>query len=124
MLNFGHTIGHAVETLAGHGRVSHGQAVSIGMVAECAIAVARGMMEQAQSDRVRRLLAKLGLPVSMPRTSAGALWRIMQHDKKNRDGKVRMALPVGLGKAEIVDNVSKCEIGSDEAAGGDIGRSV
>jgi len=102
-LNFGHTIGHAIETLVGYGTLSHGQAVSLGMVAACRLAVARKLIDAASADRVERLLVALGLPARWPGLEATALWEIMLHDKKARGGKVRMVLPVRLGAATYDD---------------------
>ncbi len=106
-LNFGHTIGHAIETLVGYGSISHGQAVSLGMVAACRLAVARDLIETASADRVEKLLTELGLPVRWPGFSAPALWNIMLHDKKARAGKVRMVLPVRLGEAASFDDITE-----------------
>lgn len=113
-LNFGHTIGHAIETLLGYGVVSHGQAVSLGMVAACRIAVERRLIEPAYSDRLERLLALLHLPVRWEHLAvapgqhpdAEALLEIVRHDKKSRGGNLRMILPTGPGKVDIFTNIS------------------
>jgi len=68
ILNFGHTIGHALETLARY-RMAHGEAVAIGMVAEARIAARAGLAPAALADRIASLLAVLGLPTSVPRAS-------------------------------------------------------
>jgi len=104
-LNFGHTIGHAIERCAGYDAVRHGEAVSLGMVAACRLARDRGLIGQAIERRLRTLLERLGLPVSAPDVDLEAIWRIMQHDKKVRDGKVRMILPTRLGAVEIFDDI-------------------
>ena len=105
-LNFGHTIGHAVEAFAGYGGLGHGQAVALGMVAACRIAVSRGLLEQESAERVEGLLARLHLPVRRPALDAEAIWQIMLHDKKTRGGQVRMVLPVMLGAAAMFDDVT------------------
>lgn len=109
-LNFGHTVGHAIETHFGLGKITHGEAVSLGMVAECRLAVRRGLAGAAVLDRLEGLLKKLGLPVRWAALDAGALWSIMQHDKKVRGGKVRMVLPTALGQVDIFDDVGESEL--------------
>ena len=103
-LNFGHTIVHAIEVLAGYGELSHGQAVSLGMVAANHIAIARGLLDGADAERIERLLDKLELPTRRPGLDADEIRRIMQHDKKALGGRVRFVLPTGLGSAAIFDD--------------------
>ena len=105
-LNFGHTIGHAIEAFVGYGKVSHGQAVSLGMVAACRIASDRGLLEAEASERVQEVLERLGLPVRIDGLDEEEIWRIMQHDKKARGGQVRMVLPVMLGAAAVFDDIT------------------
>jgi 3-dehydroquinate synthase len=109
-LNFGHTVGHAIETHLGLGTVTHGEAVSLGMVAECHLAVARGLAKPEVLQRLEGLLKKLGLPTRRTGLEAAALWAIMQHDKKARSGKVRMVLPTDLGRVSIFDDIADSEL--------------
>ena len=106
-LNFGHTVGHAVETFLGYGNISHGQAVSLGMVAACRLAVARGLFESAAADRVGSVLSALGLPVRRAGLDAAKLWDIMLRDKKARGGKVRMILPTALGAVATFEDITQ-----------------
>jgi len=112
LLNFGHTIGHAIETLVGYERIGHGAAVSLGMIAACELACSRGLLERESSGRIRRLLTKLGLPVAFadlkntPRPAVADIWNVMQHDKKTQSGQVRMILPIMLGTATIFDDIT------------------
>ena len=123
-LNFGHTIGHAVETAAGYGVVSHGQAVALGMVAAFGIAEARSLIDSAAAGRVRKILEALSLPVGfddLPLLPADArdpdrLREIMSHDKKTLDGVVRFVLPVALGSVAIFDDVTDDQIAAAVAA--------
>jgi 3-dehydroquinate synthase len=103
-LNYGHTVGHAVEALAGYGELSHGQAVALGMVAANRLAVARGLLDEQSARRIERLLNKLELPTRRPGLDADKVWWIMQHDKKALAGRIRMVLPTKLGAAEIFDD--------------------
>jgi 3-dehydroquinate synthase len=105
-LNFGHTIGHAIETLTGYGTISHGEAVSLGMVAACRLAAGLGLIEAEVAERIQGVLERLGLPVRWDRLDAEQVWRIMLHDKKARGGQVRMVLPVVLGEAAVFEDIS------------------
>lgn len=100
-LNFGHTVGHAIETLLGYGAISHGAAVSLGMVAACGLAVDRGLLRASDAARVESLLLALGLPVRWKDLDPAALWDLMLRDKKAQAGQVRMILPVRLGEVKI-----------------------
>jgi 3-dehydroquinate synthase len=105
-LNLGHTVGHAVETLLGYGKVSHGQAISLGMVAACQLSLGRKLIEPSYAARLERLLDQLGLPIRRASLDGGEILRIMQHDKKNRDGKIRMVLPTGPGQVDVFSDIS------------------
>ena len=115
-LNFGHTIGHAIEVFVGYEKIAHGQAVALGMVAANHLAVSRGLIGGADADRVESLLARLGLAVRIPDLDAGEIWRIMQHDKKARAGQVRMVLPTALGTVDIYDDITPDEVAAAAAA--------
>lgn len=101
ILNFGHTLGHAIETASLHG-VSHGEAVSIGMV--FALALGRELGKADLVMQGRRILEGLELPVSAVGLSRESVLRIMERDKKVRSG-MRFVVLEELGKAEIVSNV-------------------
>ena len=109
-LNFGHTIGHAIESLVGYDKIGHGEAVSLGMVAACELAVNRGLLPHEDASRVGNILERMGLPVQRPNLPPAALWRIMQHDKKASGGEIRMVLPTRLGKVAIYGDIRKEEI--------------
>lgn len=97
ILNAGHTIGHAVERVAGYS-ILHGDAVAIGLVAEAELAHRAGIAGVNLADRIRPLLARIDRPVTVdPAWSAETLLDAMQHDKKVRDGAIRFALPNTLG---------------------------
>ncbi|TDC63294.1 3-dehydroquinate synthase [Streptomyces hainanensis] len=113
-LNFGHTVGHAVETVTGYGPVLHGEAVAFGMACAARIAARRGLLDPATLGRVSALLTTVGLPVTLdglpapvdPAATVAALGQI----RKIRDGQLRFVLPVGLGETVIADDVSDAEI--------------
>ncbi len=110
-LNYGHTIGHAIETAIGYEACLHGEAVSLGMIAANEIAARRGLLGIACRDRVRVVLEALKLPTRLPEgVDVAEVWRIMQHDKKNRGGKVRMVLATRLGEVDIYDDITEAEV--------------
>jgi len=106
ILNFGHTAAHALETATGY-RVSHGDAVAIGLVAESRLACRVTGLPEAHAERIEALLRAFGLPVRPPRhLDPGALARAVSRDKKTRGGAVRCVLPERLGEMPKGDDPS------------------
>ena len=105
ILNYGHTLGHVVETLSGYGTYLHGEAVALGMLAAGEIALAMGLWDERSRDRQRAVVAAAGLPLRWPRLDRDAVLACLQGDKKVRDGRVRFVLPTGIGSVEIRDDV-------------------
>jgi len=105
ILNFGHTFGHALETLSGY-RMAHGEAVAVGMVAEAALATAAGLLAPGAVERITHLLRRLDLPTTLPEgVVPSALLQVAHRDKKARQGRVAYALPVRIGAmANIAGN--------------------
>ncbi|HEX6949054.1 MAG TPA: 3-dehydroquinate synthase [Nitrospira sp.] len=102
ILNYGHTIGHALESLGGYRRLIHGEAVGIGLVAEADLAVHLGICGSDVSARIRRVVQAAGLPDRVPpRTAFAAMWGAMQHDKKVIGGTVIGVWPVRIGDVVI-----------------------
>ncbi len=100
-LNYGHTFGHAVESLSGYGQWKHGEAVAIGMIVAAKISCRMGLCHQNDVDRLTRLLHTLGLPVSAPVFSLDDYLAAMGRDKKVRNGKLSLVLNCGLGDAVL-----------------------
>ncbi len=98
ILNYGHTIGHAVEAAAGFRRLTHGEAIAIGMALEARLAQRLGLAAAAVVERQNALLARVGLPTKLGAVNRAAVWRAMALDKKIRDGVLRCPLPVGIGE--------------------------
>ena len=97
VLNLGHTVGRATETVSDY-RLLHGEAVSIGLVAECALSVKMGYMSEAEAERVKKLLKRAGLPVAIPSyIDREALVKKLYTDKKVRDGKLRFVVQKCIG---------------------------
>jgi 3-dehydroquinate synthase len=99
LLNYGHTLGHAIEAAAGYGRLLHGEAVSLGMVAAGWIAMRLGLFPEADFRRVEGALQRLRLPVRLAGINAAAVLATMQRDKKVRQGRVTWVLPRRIGEA-------------------------
>jgi 3-dehydroquinate synthase len=98
ILNYGHTIGHAVEAAAGFQRLTHGEAVAIGMAVEAQLAQRLGLVDQAVVERQNLLLGRAGLPAQLGPVSRTALLRALALDKKHRDGVLRWPMLVGIGQ--------------------------
>ena len=107
VLNFGHTIGHALEAVAGYGRYLHGEAVSIGMVAAAEISRRRGLVDRDLVDRLEAVLRRNELPVRCD-PAVAAPERLLQaaaSDKKSSGARVRWVLTTGLGQTHIDGDV-------------------
>ena len=101
VLNFGHTFGHAVETLSGYGEVRHGEAVAIGMVVAAAAAQRLDLCSVADVAAIKALLGAFGLPVTPPDFSLLDYLRAMGRDKKVKEGMLRLVLNRGIGDSLI-----------------------
>jgi 3-dehydroquinate synthase len=105
ILNFGHTIGHAVEAASEY-RLAHGSAVAMGMVAVAGLSVLKGILDPREKKRIENLIHEFGLPITIPQEYDRA--RIQEYllaDKKTIGGKVFFVLPTKIGKVIITDEV-------------------
>ncbi len=115
ILNYGHTIGHAIETVAGYGKLLHGEAIAIGMVAAGMLSHDRLQFPGRDVKRIHDVLAAAGLPVKLPRTlqtpvAMKKLIKTMFLDKKTQGGKLRFVLLEKIGKARTGQEVSPDEV--------------
>ncbi len=111
LLNFGHTFGHALETAGGYTTLLHGEGVAIGMLLAARLSERMGLSTLDDTERLQRLLEKLGLPVIIPAgMDPQRLLALMRLDKKNTAGVPRLILWRGVGRAEIVSGVSETDI--------------
>lgn len=110
VLNFGHTIGHALEAVTRYRRFLHGEAVGYGMLAAARISVTRGLMPAADADRLAGLIRALGRLPNVSDLSATAIANAVTHDKKVVDGRLHFVLAAGLGQTRIVNDVTRAEI--------------
>jgi 3-dehydroquinate synthase len=106
ILNFGHTLGHAVEGLSPLDEIAHGEGVAIGMVAAAQLSVQMGLCAQEMADEVERVVAAAGLPTRIPaELSTDDLIASMRHDKKATGGTLTFVLMRTIGEVEIVKDV-------------------
>ncbi len=105
VLNYGHTIGHALEAASGYATYTHGEAVSLGMAAEARLARGLGIAEAETVERQERLLAAVGLPIRMTPLDHDAVLSAMSRDKKARDGRLPFVLAPAIGSVRLVHDV-------------------
>jgi 3-dehydroquinate synthase len=109
ILNFGHTVGHALEQATRYKAMLHGEAVAWGMVAALAVARRRGTITGAQMERMEKLIYRYG-PLPKLKVGAGRVLAATGSDKKNVGGVRRFVLPIGIGDAGVVEDVTAAEI--------------
>jgi 3-dehydroquinate synthase len=108
ILNYGHTIGHAIESLMNYRGVNHGEAVAIGMVAAGYIAEAMGFWAKQETARQLALIQKTGLPTQIPPgLDFEDMLTLLQADKKVQDGRVRFVMPRGIGAAFVTSDITR-----------------
>jgi 3-dehydroquinate synthase len=119
ILNFGHTLGHAIEKASGYGKLLHGEAVAVGMVAAAQLSARLTGLPAADVARLKQLLVNLGLPVCAPGLAWADLRAAMQLDKKSQGGVPRFVLLKQLGEA-----VTGCAVPEDvlESVARDLGK--
>jgi 3-dehydroquinate synthase len=123
ILNFGHSIAHALEVEAGYQGLSHGEAVALGMLIETKIAHHRGICSEAFEGQIKRILSFLpacavhadrrkqeSINTDIRQLDFNQLWETLTLDKKNIQGKMRFILPEVLGKVTLVDDITKEEV--------------
>ena len=110
VLNFGHTFGHAFETLSGYGKLLHGEAVAMGMVCAARLAQRLGRVDAQFTARLAALLQSLDLSVGVPKLDPGKVVDAMMHDKKVQHGQLHFVLPSRMGHVELVGNVGQRNI--------------
>jgi 3-dehydroquinate synthase len=103
ILNYGHTIGHAIEGIKGYRGITHGEAVAIGMVYEGKISSELGFLKRNDLERQNKLIDRAGLPTRYKGNIKGLL-KIMKRDKKSRNEKLYFVLPIKIGKVKTRKN--------------------
>jgi 3-dehydroquinate synthase len=112
LLNYGHTLGHAIEAVAGYGMWLHGEAVAVGMAAAARLGRRLGITPPEVVERQEALLARFGLPIRADGLAISALLHAALWDKKVRGGAVCWVLPTALGEARLVSDVSEDDVGA------------
>ena len=111
LLNFGHTVGHAIERAGNYRKFVHGEAVSLGIVTACAISIKRAGLPEDQGAAIVDLLARLGLPTRLPRNFLRTkILDAIKFDKKFESGKIRFVVTPRIGAAYVENNVTLDDI--------------
>lgn len=105
VLNFGHTVGHAIEVALGYQGWLHGEAVAVGMVIEAEIGKRLGITPPGVVEELKTTIHGYGLPTQLPEISSQILMAAMRLDKKNESGKLNMVLLKATGKAELIREI-------------------
>jgi 3-dehydroquinate synthetase len=108
-LNFGHTVGHALETLTHYGYFRHGEAILIGMRAAAALSVIRGHLKVSAFDEINGFLSRFDVPKIPAGVTGRKLLRLIRYDKKARDGRVRFVLLKKIGQVVLDNEVRDAE---------------
>jgi 3-dehydroquinate synthase len=112
LLNFGHTFGHAIETVSGYGTWLHGEAVAAGMVMAARLSVRLRGLAPADAERIEALILRAGLPVKPPAIPVPSWLDAMGRDKKNESGRITLILLDALGSAAVERNAPLPELES------------
>jgi 3-dehydroquinate synthase len=111
LLNFGHTVGHAIERAGNYRKFLHGEAVSLGIVAACAISVKKAGLPPGQRAAIVDLLGRFGLPTRLPtQFPRKKIFDALKFDKKFESGKIRFIVTPRIGAAHVADNVTLDDI--------------
>lgn len=105
ILNFGHTIGHAIEAASDYKKYNHGEAVALGMILACRISQKLGFINACLASRIENLIEKVGLPVNIKKISLRAIINAHYRDKKFIGAQNRFVLLKDIGKVKIVKNI-------------------
>jgi len=105
ILNFGHTVGHAVEAAGRYNQYHHGESVGLGMRVAARISVAMGLLEASQELRINQLISSVGLPEKIEGVTLAKILTLMQHDKKFSAGHNRFVLIPRIGQAKVVVDI-------------------
>ncbi|MDP8259243.1 MAG: 3-dehydroquinate synthase [Candidatus Aadella gelida] len=113
MLNFGHTLGHAIEAAAGYSKkYNHGEAVALGMILAGEIALRFDMLKEKEFIRMKALLKKIGLPERIQKVGVEEVMKAYSYDKKFVSGTTRLILPRRIGKVEVVEDIPELPVRS------------
>jgi 3-dehydroquinate synthase len=107
VLNFGHTVGHAIERAGDYRKFLHGEALSLGIIAACAISIKKVRLPPDQRDAIVDLLEKFKLPIKLPKNfPRQKIVEAIKFDKKFEDEKVRFVVTPRIGAAHVTEDVT------------------
>ena len=111
-LNLGHSIGHALETIGGYDRLTHGEAVAMGIILEARIAFYRNILLLKDREKIENIIRKLQIKLNfdLSKVDPEECWKIIHLDKKNKDGCIRFVLPERIGKVKLFQPIQKRDI--------------
>jgi len=110
VLNFGHTVGHALEAATDYRRFKHGEAVAWGMIAAAGLAKAVSGLSSQEQQRLVSLIHRIERLPGLRRISSARVWHALQRDKKSQGGRIRMILLPAIGRTEIVDGLNPAQL--------------
>ena len=111
ILNFGHTVGHAIERAGNYRKLLHGEALSLGIVAACAISIKKAGLRSKQRDAVVDLLQRFDLPTRLSKTfPREKIFNALKFDKKFEGGKIRFVVTPKIGAARVANDVTLSDI--------------
>lgn len=110
ILNYGHTVGHALEAVTSYRRFRHGEAIGLGMLAAADLAVARGALAERERQALAQLIAKLGPLPTVADLSIPDILAAMRRDKKVVDGRLHFVIAIEIGATMTVDDVTEDEL--------------
>ncbi|MBI4467297.1 MAG: 3-dehydroquinate synthase [Acidobacteria bacterium] len=110
VLNLGHTVGHALETLSDYRGLRHGEAVGWGMIAATRLAARLGRLAPTTAERIVALAGAMGRLPDLPRLPAERLYAQLFADKKKQDGELRFVLPRGIGRVEVAGGLPRATV--------------
>ena len=111
LLNFGHTLGHAIEAAAGYGKLLHGEAIALGMMAALDVSVRRAGLSAEEAKRVKAVIQRYELPNRLPgEISLAAILSTVFADKKFVDGRIRFVVSPQLGEAVLADDIVQADL--------------
>ena len=119
ILNYGHTFAHAFEAASNYENLLHGEAVAIGMLCASRLAERMGMVDESVTQRQRKLISAVGLPTQIPSLPLDEVQKLMWHDKKVQDGRLRFVLPTRIGQVELVLTARNSDLSSVLAESGE-----
>ncbi len=120
ILNYGHTFGHAIETLTGYGELLHGEAVAAGMVMAADLSARQGWLSGAEAKRIKAAVEAFGLPVVAPSLDPDDMLSAMSVDKKVVDGRLRLVLARAIGEVAVTQDVDEPALRATLQAGEDL----